>query len=480
MANGIESVIVLMLENRSWDHMLGFIAHPDTAFPRLTGAESNPAPEPANPPVTVSPTARTTLTLDPAHDHAEVMLQLTGKWPASPPYVLNNSGFVASYEGVGLRRKHRHGFGPLIMKCQPGANVPVLQALAGGFAVCTRWFCSVPGQTWPNRNFTHAATSDGEVDNAIRLYTNPTIFELLGAAGRRWRIYHKGAAQVWAFRKLWLGAAGGGFGSHRDLLRAIDGDRLPHYAFIEPDHFWRGSSSQHPGNNEKKGDDFVRGETLIRDVYAALRARPAVFAKTLLVITHDEHGGFFDREPPPYDPRYRDGRVAPGGFTFDLLGARVPALLVSPRIPAGTIDSTVYDHTSIAATLRSLFAPQVQPLTPRDAQAATFEHNLSLATPRPVEDLPDLPAAPEAAPAPPVDEAPDETELDDFQQSLAWLTDKVAAELEAEGIGVDVPLPPAALESVAEAGEVSPISSVPLVARQERVAEVLWRLSSND
>ncbi len=430
--------------------------------------------------MTVSPTARTTLKLDPGHDHAEVMLQLTGKWPAPPPYALNNSGFVASYEGIGVQKKKRRGFGPWIMKCQPPANVPVLEALAGGFAVCTRWFCSVPGQTWPNRNFTHAATSDGEVDNSKRLYTNPTIFELLGAADRRWRIYHKGVAQTWAFRKLWL-ADGGGFGSHRDLLRAIDADRLPHYAFVEPDHFPPDSSSQHPTNNEKKGDDFVRGETLVRSIYSALRARPAVFAKTLLVITYDEHGGFFDREPPPYDPKYRDGHVAPGGFTFDLLGARVPALLVSPRIPAGTIDPTIYDHTSIAATLRHLFAPQAEPLTPRDAQAATFEHNMSLATPRPVEELPDLPVAldAEAALAMPVDEVPDETELDDFQESLVWLTEKVAAELKVDDAGVDVPLSQATLEAVAEAGEVSPISLVPLLARQQRVAEVLRRLSSN-
>jgi phospholipase C len=477
VANQIESVIVLMLENRSFDHMLGFLPHPNPAFQSLTGEESNPAAEPAAPPVKVSPTARTTLALDPAHNHDDVMLQLTGRRSPNPPYTLNNSGFVASYEGVGLRKKKRSGFGPLIMKCQPPANIPVLAALATGFAVCTRWFSSVPGQTWPNRNFAHAATSDGKVDNALRLYTNPTIFELLGAAGRRWRIYHQGAAQSWAFRKLWFGA-GGGFGSHGDLLTAIANDRLPHYAFVEPDHFWPWSSSQHPGNNEKKGTDFSRGEALLREVYSALAARPSVFAKTLLVITYDEHGGFFDRVSPPYNASYKDGRVAPGGFVFDLLGVRVPAILVSPWIPPSTVDQQIYDHSSIVATLRRLYLPQAQPLTPRDAHSNTFTHNLSLTAPRATEDLPLLPAPPpgDAERGPTLDEAPDETELDDFQQSLVWLTERVAAELQQEGI--DAAPSPETMDAAAEAQEVTPISVAPLRVRQEQVSALLRARSS--
>lgn len=474
MANPIESVIVLMLENRSCDHMLGYLPHPNpAAFQPLTGEESNPAPEPAELPVKVSPTARTTLALDPAHNHDDVLLQLTGRRSSKPPYALNNSGFVASFEGVGLKKKKKPGFGPLIMKCQPPANVPVLAALASGFAVGTRWFCSVPGQTWPNRNFTHAATSDGEVDNALRLYTNPTIFERLGNAGRRWRIYHQGAAQSWAFRKLWTGAPGGGFGSHGDLLTAIADDQLPHYAFVEPDHFWPFSSSQHPGNNEKKGADFERGEALIRSVYTALVARPAVFAKTLLVITYDEHGGFFDRIAPPQGPEYKDGRIAPGGFAFDLLGVRVPAILVSPRIPAGTVDQQIYDHGSIAATLRRLFAPEAQPLTPRDENANTFDHNLSLAEPRAAESLPHLPAPPpsDVQSESTIDAAPDETELDDFQQSLVWLTERVAAELQEEGI--DTAPSQAVMDSAAEAQQVTPISVAPLRIRQEEVSALL-------
>jgi phospholipase C len=480
MPGAIESVIVLMLENRSFDHMLGFLPHPSPNYPRLTGNEENPAAEPAEPPIKVSATARTTLALDPAHDHGDVMLQLTGKRSARPPYVLTNSGFVVSYEGVGLRQKRRRGFGPLIMKCQPPGNIPVLATLASSFAVCTRWFCSVPGQTWPNRNFAHAATSDGEVDNSLRFYTNPTVFETLGEAGRSWRIYHRGAAQSWAFRNLWLRRQElGGFDSHGDLMRAIADDRLPAYSFVEPDHFWPRPSSQHPANNEKNGEDFARGEALIRNIYSALLARPAVFEKTLLVITYDEHGGTYDREPPPSGDRFKDGRVAPGGFAFDLLGPRVPTVLVSPRIPAGTIDATVYDHSSIVATLRRLFAPGAEPLSPRDAIAETFERNLALEVPRGIDQMPRFQTPVSDASesrTPSLEEAPDETQLDDFQHSLVILTEKVAAELQAEG--TQVAPSGAQMDSAAEAQEINPISAAPLRARQEQISEILRRRSA--
>lgn len=474
MSGDIDSIIVVMLENRSFDQMLGFLAHPSPDFDRLTGNESNPASEPEEPPVRVTATALRTLPLDPGHGHAEVMLQLTGKrsWP--PPYVITNSGFVASYEGVGLREKKRRGFGPLIMKCQPTGNVPVLAELARSFAVCTRWFSSVPGQTWPNRNFAHAATSDGEVDNSLRLYTNRTIFEHLGAADRRWEIYHKGAAQAWAFRKLWLSAPGGGFSSYTKLFQAIEDDDLPNYAFVEPDHFWPSSSSQHPGNNRKNGNDFARGEALVQRIYEALVARPNVFAKTLLVVTYDEHGGFYDHVPPPWDAKYKDGQVAAGGFAFDLLGVRVPTILISPRIPAGTVDNQVYDHSSIVASLRALFLPGSEPLTTREANAANFLHNLSLSQPR-LDGFPTFPALPhpELTAEAVLEAAPDESELDDFQQSLVWLTEKVAGELEASGIPTARSLEVLAAE--AEAQAVSPISSAALRIRQEQVSQILWR-----
>jgi len=205
---------------------------------------------------------------------------------------------------------------------------------------------------------------------------------------------------------------------------------LPHYSWIEPNHrpplhtpdhqpVLGGSpslsTSQHPENNGvanaayddyvDDGDtDFARGESLIAMVYEALRANPDVFARTVLLITYDEHGGLYDHVPPPVgvpapgDPKALSGRLLGAlfhrrtpAFDFTMLGPRVPAVVVSPYIAAGTVDSQVHDHASIPATLRELFAPQAAPLTARDAWSQSFHGVLTLSAPR-ADDLPDLSA----------------------------------------------------------------------------------------
>jgi phospholipase C len=444
----IEHVIVLALENRSFDHMLGFLDHPDPTFDGLLGGHpfTNPGWD-GRPEVTAVPGAKPVLPFDPDHSHDAVMEQLAmaGGGPG-------NLGFVSSYErkGRGLappgfggllgplvdwwvnRRAPRPAItdrGPLAMLCQPPAQVPVLSELALRFAVCTRWFCSVPGETWPNRNYMHAATSDGEVDIYPRFYTNPTTFELLERHGASWHIYHDDTPQVWAFSNLWVTAERHANWFHLDEFAGHVADgRLPAYAFLEPNHrpplhtldhapiigAPDVSNSQHPGNNRVANDaydgyqpgpdtDFARGEALIATVYEALRARPDVFARSLLLITYDEHGGLCDHVPPPTGLAaigdtpgllarllrllwYRTSRA----FDFTTLGPRVPAVVVSPLIRAGTVDTEIHEHASIPATLRALFAAQAPPLTSRDRDAVPFHTLATLSPPR--TDLPDLSA----------------------------------------------------------------------------------------
>jgi len=174
-------------------------------------------------------------------------------------------------------------------------------------------------------------------------------------------------------------------------------------------------SSQHPENNlvsdsayddyddDHVDTDFARAERLVATIYEALRADPELFARTMLVITYDEHGGLFDHVPPPTgvpspgDPRHWTARLLhaiwhrrTGNFDFTMLGPRVPAVVVSPLIPAGTLDRRVHDHASVPATLRALFAPHAKPLTRRDAWATPFHDLATLDRPR--TDLPDLSA----------------------------------------------------------------------------------------
>ncbi|WP_194916941.1 alkaline phosphatase family protein [Catenulispora rubra] len=450
----IDHVVVLMLENRSFDHMLGFLEHPDPAFDGLLtgGPHTNPGFE-GGPPVAATPNAKAVLPQDPNHEHDAVMKQLGVA--AKPPYGQpRNDGFVADFERVGrnldpqrftgflsplVNRHLSHktvssaplaGIGPLVMRCQNPANVPVLSHLALEFAVCTRWFSPVPGETWPNRNFLHAATSDGETDIDTRLYANPTIFELLEAHGHDWTIYHDDTPQVWAFVNLWdtpeRHAKWHPFSTFAEHVKA---GKLPAYSFIEPNHrpplhtldhervIGRPdiSDSQHPGNNivsreaydtfpDDANTDFARGETLIAAVYEALRAQPDLFARTLLIITYDEHGGFYDHVPPPQDvpapgPARAGARLAhlileksSTAFDFTMLGPRVPAVLVSPLIAKGTIDGAIHDHTAVPATLRALFAPDAKPLTHRDAWAEPLHGLLTLDQPRQGDQLPDLSA----------------------------------------------------------------------------------------
>ncbi len=360
-----------MLENRSFDHMLGYMNYPGSERYRLTGNESNPRPNGTR--VPVSPDAEYTIAVDPGHEHVNVMRQLLKREPQNgsypKPWEPNNEGFVIDYAGrTGASGDH-------IMRCFDPEKIPVMATLAREFAVCTRWFCSVPGATWPNRNFAHAATSDGSVNNDFRYYFNTTIFERLDKAGGNWTIYRDGSFQAlcfwYVFRNSWKVKRMSSF------YRNVAANTLPKYSFIEPYHLRPKCNSQHPYYSTGE-NSFLLGEKLIADVYNALKANREVFDKTLLLITYDEHGGFFDREAPPKATPPGDGSSPQDPhFDFSMLGPRVPALLISPRIPRGTIDTdTTYDHASIVSTARALFAPRQEPLTNRDRDANTL-HGLA-------------------------------------------------------------------------------------------------------
>ncbi len=270
------------------------------------------------------------------------------------------------------------------MKCFDPLKLPALTTLAREFAVCDRWFSSVPGPTLPNRAFAHAATSLGHVDmNPIAYWKVNTLYEQLDRATVTSRVYsHDGNTLAFMFRNLFK--KGGQFlGSYSDFLDDLNGNKLPKYCFVEPrfndwydeaNHTYYIADDQHPDNN------VAEGELLIRDVYEAIR-KSKYWKKCLLVITYDEHGGFYDHVRPP--------KAVPSGFEgekpkfdFRRLGVRVPAVLISPYIAKGTIVHTVLEHSSLAATARALLAPDMPPLTKRDETASSFDGVLTLRAPR--------------------------------------------------------------------------------------------------
>ena len=401
----IEHVFVLMLENRSFDHMLGFSGlrgiDPSTGqvteIDGLTGAEFNIVSPQVRVPVT-SPSDYA-LRIDPKHGFANVVEQLCGPgatYPQGGPYPpISNSGFASSC--VSAYGMPASGDVPTMRAFSP-EQLPVLNTLAAEFAVCDRWFSSMPGPTWPNRFFAHAASSADLDDSPSALrsttavfagyrFANGTIFDRLTSAGRGWCVVEGGALPVsLAMHGMIENSLAGRVITFDELRERIATEKLSEsYVFIEPHygHVLLDGSNFKCGNSQHPLDDVTRGERLIKDVYETIRAS-RYWEKSLLMIVYDEHGGFYDHVAPPTAVAPGDSATDSGnsahGFSFDQLGVRTPAVIVSPYIAGGVVDHTVYDHTSIIATLSRLF--DLGHLTERDKAAAPLDHLLSLSQPR--------------------------------------------------------------------------------------------------
>lgn len=414
----IDYVFVLIMENRSFDHMLGMsgVTGTDaetgepTPLEGLTGQESNPlSVDPPSPTTfSVGPGAPDRMPLDPGHDFFDVLEELAGPravdaWKLNPGLYpplgtrddgsairIDNSGFVQRYVEKG-------GTDPdLIMRCFGPGELPVLQQLANEFVVCDHWFSSLPGATWPNRFFAHAASSGGLDDNPSQgdiaawggLMAGPlragfgfqhgTIYDALSRAGYRYNIYSGDGWPVVAALKG-VQTTDYVYSMIDDMLQDEVGQFV--YVHIEPDYdifsHFAGDHSQHPVGS------VGRGEAFIKYVYEQIRNSP-FWESSLLIITWDEHGGFFDHVPPPPTRPPGDSPDDPShnkhGFLFDRLGVRVPAIVISPWIPKNLIDHRVYDHASIPATIERITG--IDPLTDRDRFANSVTTLLTLMAPR--------------------------------------------------------------------------------------------------
>jgi phospholipase C len=326
--------------------------------------------------------------VDPGHEFPDVLEQLCGPgalYPAGGAYpTIVNTGFVASYAAAGGQ-----GSPGEIMKCYDTASqLPVLNKLAHEFMVCDHWFASMPGATWPNRFFVHGASSGG-LDHSPSTheivewesvegfsFPNGTLFDRMNSKGVKWRLYAgDDFPNVGALKGILLTQVH----HYADFAADVARSNYPaSYTFIEPSygHFvtdYKCGTSQHPL------DDVTRGEMLIKCTYEAIRNSP-LWTTSLLIITWDEHGGFFDHVAPPPAVAPEDTAPSTGynqyGFTFQQYGVRVPAIVASPLIPRNLIDHRVYDHASIPATVEACFG--LYALTERDATANNLAPFLSL------------------------------------------------------------------------------------------------------
>jgi phospholipase C len=328
------------------------------------------------------------------------------------------------------------------MACYPANLLPVLTKLAREFAVCTRWHCSLPSETWPNRLFVHAGTSFGQVERESTLTQGRTIFDLVEKSGGSAWLFGGDMPQALTFFPAMLRR----WRLMDRLRRTLEESEGRTYVFIEPRHadtqLFGPCNSQHPvarlGPFGTCGD-VGPGDALLAEVYTRLRSNPEIWNKTLLIVTYDEHGGFFDRvRPPEVDPT-GDGR--PNGFQFDFLGPRVPALVISPWVEAGTVDETLHDHCTIPATVRDVFGIK-ESLSKREEAAEPLTKLLTRETPRSDDETPDVaeiarPTVLEAA-------RDDDRPIDDFQAQLVELMDEIDRQQDQALEEVAVPVESAA------------------------------------
>lgn len=426
-----DHVVVIMFENRSFDHLLGSLYTRDErpGFEGVLGRElSNPIPDyapgadqkvvrahpatdmdsPDPDPGEEYPHINTQLfgTVDPAENRFKDVDDMAAPYNAPPGTTPTPTmdGFVRDYVNT-----FRQTIGQLpapseygeIMSYYTPDQVPVLSALARGFACFDHWFCDVPSQTFTNRSFFHAATASGFVLNAggnFSLYNDAeTIFERLERAKLRWKVYIDPLQVASVTGLIHARRLAPFFPTHFstifDFYEDARAGRLPEYSFIEPNLVHPHSDMHPPGFGRlrhalhlKAASSILEGEQLLASVYDAVRTSDSPTGSnhqnTLLLVTFDEHGGIFDHVPPGPAP----SPVPPGGrtqmdFRFDRTGVRIPTIAVSAWVDPGTVVSDTYWGTSLIRTLRGRW-DLGPPLTARDAAAREITPILSRSTPR--------------------------------------------------------------------------------------------------
>jgi phospholipase C len=442
-SNAIDHVVVVMFENRSFDNLLGRLYEPGevASFAGVAGRElSNPIPASADGwtsrkavPYGVAANMDTPNPC-PGEQFPHVNTQLFGSIPPpgkpgaqagpgtspGPGQLPTMEGFVADYIdafAAELGRQPAYDEYAQIMTGYTPAQLPVISALARGFATFDNWFCEVPSQTFANRSFFHSATSSGYVldlfppDSFPVHNTAETIFERLESSGLTWRVYcdppsHVSFTGIIHAPRL-LPRFGTNFFTTDQFLQDAATGELPAYSFVEPN-FLYGHNDMHPAFDALfKGvaldppSSLLGGEALLAKIYDAVRssssARGSNAYNTLLMVTFDEHGGTYDHVPPPAAPPPEVSAPAGQlGFTFDRSGVRVPAIAISAWIPERTVVNDEYRNTSVIRTIRERWQLGA-PLTARDAIARDIAPVLCLDSPRAPEDWPD--ALPRPVPA---------------------------------------------------------------------------------
>jgi phospholipase C len=359
----IKHVVVLMLENRSFDHILGGTRkmRQRNELSGLNKLSGKIYPQAAG-------SARQLLS-SPSHETADVLIQLQGN-----EGVAQNGSFVLNYSQLNPK--------PLdlgeVMRYHDEGALPAIHTLANTFTVCEQWYSSVPGPTWVNRLFALSGTSLGRVKmpNGImnlnlHWYDQPTLFDRLNEKSIDWRVYFGDAPLSLLFVHQWSPE---NTARHHHMMAfyqdaAGDESKFPPFAFIEPAYLQPGANDGHPPH------DIMSADALVAGVYNALRANESLWQSVLLVLLFDEHGGFYDHvfPPPAQPPDYHTAE-----YDFMQYGVRVPAILISPWV-GNCVVPDLFDHTSLLKYLQDKWT--LNDLGARTAHAASFAGVINAAAP---------------------------------------------------------------------------------------------------
>ena len=395
----IEHVVILIQENRSFDHYFGALSGV-RGFGDRRGRRAFFQRDTAG------------KVIHPFHLPPTCLPDLTHDW--APQHRAWDSGrmdqFVRAHEQV-----DPPGVGPETMGYYDRADLSFYYALADAYTICDGYHCSVMGPTDPNRLMSMSASIDPEGKHGGPLvetvtvgrsalagkFTWTTMPEQLEAHRISWKVYTSPVAGILDsvlpyFRAYQPGSKFNQLGIQptypSDFLADLAGDRLPQVSWVLASVV----QSEHPGFSTPQG-----GEVAVRQLLEALVANPKVWRRTALFITYDENGGFFDHVTPPTPPRGTKGEFltvlppAAEGVRGPIgLGFRVPMLVVSPFSRGGLVCSEVFDHTSILRFLETRFGAEVPNLSAWRRKATgdlTAAFNFAA---RPRYGRPLLPAAP--------------------------------------------------------------------------------------
>lgn len=382
----IKYVVVLMLENRSTDNLIGWLYDNDTTKPKHFLPEHSPDaykglagtnysnPLNLNNPSEVVKASKGIINFrvpnpDPNEDFKFMNRQLFGLdidkstpgWLPPEGAIPGMIGFLDDYTTAKCSNTK---IAPQIMGTYTNEDLTVLSGLANSYAVSDNYHASCPTQTWPNRGFMHAGTSVGRVNNVpYEPYDVPTIFNAFEECGHSWNVYKSSEIIPSLTRiqmsKLWHTKFDNHFHHISKFIKDCALGELPAYSFLEPSFVTEegtDATSEHPPANVCAGDHFLQ------KIWHAISSS-RVFEETLFIINFDEHGGCPDHIPPNWTAKSPDKQSLPGdlGFEFNRYGVRVPAIFISPHIREQTVfraskdpwtnQSVPYDHTSILAML---------------------------------------------------------------------------------------------------------------------------------